>query len=142
MIGDRSVIMSLLPILEDNVERIAAMRAVLSRRFPQLESIISDNPPTLIAVLEARWAEVVAISLDHDLFDRSDGSTEITGMDVVRFLVQKEPSFPVVIHSSNHIDAEKMQKQLRRKGWHVTRVIPFDDTEWIAAEWAAILHNF
>ncbi|MBL8864499.1 MAG: hypothetical protein KF873_00130 [Gemmataceae bacterium] len=128
-------------VLEDNAERIAAMKLRLEDRMPMYDCFFSDDPGEIVEVLTRRKGDVLAVSLDHDLFDRADGSTEITGMDVAEFLSRTEPEFPVLIHSSNAIDADRMQRLLAKNRWSVTRVTPFNDTSWIGEDWYPALRR-
>ena len=128
-------------VLEDNADRIATMNSWLADRFSMYDSFFSDDPNKIVAVLMERPDDILALSLDHDLFERADGSTDITGMEVAEFLSLKEPWFPVLIHSSNRIDADRMQRLLKKNRWSVTRVTPFDDTAWIGDDWYPALRR-
>ncbi len=128
-------------VLEDNSDRIAAMKLRLEDRLSMYDAHFSDDPGEIVDVLTRRKGDVLAVSLDHDLFERADGSTEITGMDVAEFLSRTEPDFPVLIHSSNQIDADRMQRLLTKNRWPVTRVTPFNDTSWIGDDWYPALRR-
>jgi hypothetical protein len=125
----------LIAILEDNRERIDAMRRWLDDRFRMYETYVSNDPETFNSTLEQRWNELLLISLDHDLFEGRDGLPDDDGMTVATFLATREPRCPIVIHSSNTPAALRMKRMLDRKGWTVSRVIPFDDTAWIVDDW-------
>jgi CheY-like chemotaxis protein len=128
-------------VLEDNSDRVAVMKEWLAERLSMYESFFSDDPSTIVGVLTQRTDDILAVSLDHDLFDRADGSTTITGMEVAKFLSRKEPRFPILIHSSNAIDADRMQRMLVQSRWPVSRVTPFDDTNWIGTDWYPTLRR-
>ena len=127
--------MMLIAILEDNRDRIDAMRRWLDERFRMYETYITDDPVEFNRTVKKRWMDLLFLSLDHDLFERADRSRDDDGMTVADFLVTREPQCPVIVHSSNSQAAQSMEKLLVRKGWTVSRVIPFDDTTWIANEW-------
>ncbi len=134
---------NLILILEDDPSRIEVMKAWLHDRLYMFEPHFYEHPSDMIEMVRQRSDDILAVSLDHDLnelclpaqhsFDsRSD---DPTGMDVVAFLENQSPDFPVLIHSSNHRAAEKMVRCFKKRHWAVDRVIPFDDTSWIGDEW-------
>ena len=125
----------LIAILEDNPDRVAVMRRWLAERFGMYEHFFSDDPDTLIGHIRPRLGDLVAVSLDHDLHERPDGNTAVTGMAVAEFLSAAEPKFPVLIHSSNTRAVERMRERLRSCDWVVVAVTPFDDTNWIGDDW-------
>ena len=131
----------LIAILEDNVDRTAAMIAALTGRLSQFEHVITNDPGELIHILKTRMDDIVLVSLDHDLHERPDQSTTLTGMMVVDFLVTLPPRVPVVLHTSNVRDGETMKSRLREQGWSVTWVTPFLDTEWIGADWLPVVRK-
>src|SRR5438067_1289622 len=104
-------------ILEDDHERREAMLGWLTDRFPAYEQRCFEHPAALNAFLEARHDDVLALSLDHDLNELLGAAAEITGMKAVNALLTLEPSFPVIIHSSNGTAAAKMERRLKRAGW-------------------------
>jgi len=125
----------LFAILEDNLERIGVMKEWLTDRLPMYEHAFTDDPETMIRLLEVKSGQILAVSLDHDLYDRADGSTELTGMIVSDYLAEREPTFPIIIHSSNERDSLTMKTKLICGGWKVQKVLPFDDTNWIGISW-------
>ena len=125
----------IIAVLEDNADRVAAMKKWLNDRFGMYEHFITDDPRRLLEVLGERAEDVLVVSLDHDLFDSSHGREDATGMDVIHALVRGKPAFPVIVHSSNSIAAEKMVRRLRNKKWNVVSVMPIEDTAWIGRDW-------
>ena len=125
----------LIAILEDNADRVLAMKKWLDDRLSMYDRFITNDPHELIDKLRERMEDVLAVSLDHDLHERPDGSTELTGMMVVDFLGTQRPRFPVLLHTSNVRDGETMKRRLLSKEWRVTWVTPFDDTTWIGNDW-------
>ena len=107
----------------------------LERRLGMYEHFFTDDPYEMIRLLRERMDDIVAISLDHDLFDRAVGGTELTGMMVADFLAMQPPQFPIVLHTSNARDGETMKRILREAGWRVRVVTPFDDTTWVGNDW-------
>lgn len=134
---------NLILILEDDISRIEVMKSWLQDRLYMFENQFYDHPSDMIDMVKQRRNDILAVSLDHDLNElclspgrTTDNQTEDpTGMDVVSFLEQQTPQFPVLIHSSNHRAAEKMVRCFNKRHWTVDRVIPFDDTSWIGEEW-------
>lgn len=125
----------LIAVLEDDPGRVEVMARWLKDRLWMYEHFFSDDPDTLIGHIRPRLSDVLAVSLDHDLHGRPDGNTEVTGMIVAEYLTSLPPAFPVLIHSTNARDAARMRAMLERKNWVVRSVVPFDDTNWIGAEW-------
>ncbi|MCC6741906.1 MAG: hypothetical protein IT452_23000 [Planctomycetia bacterium] len=130
----------LIGILEDDLEgRIPAFRAVgrvLSQRG--FEVVVHEEAATFVEWLSSAWANVSLVSLDHDLgVPREVSGTVIDpgeGMDVVRVLAGRVPAFPVIVHSSNPVGAERMMLSLQDAGWTAARLPPFGD-HWIETAW-------
>ena len=126
-------------ILEDNLDRQVMMRECLADRFYTFDAHFFDDSCEMIRFLESNLAETILISLDNDLDLKTgpDGKSidPGSGCDVAEFLAGKPPTCPVVIHTTNSLAAERMQRALRDAGWKTRRVIPFDDTEWIKSDW-------
>lgn len=122
-------------VLEDNVERRDAMKEWLDDRLPMYDLFLTDDPDQFIQYADRRREDILVVSLDHDLYERSDASTSLTGMLVVDHLVGQKPSFPVLLHTTNRPDGEKMESRLATNGWDVRWVHPFDGTSWVATDW-------
>jgi CheY-like chemotaxis protein len=126
-------------ILEDNSDRQAIMRACLADRFHQYEAHFFDNPTEMIRFLGEHLADTLVISLDHDLdlIPGPDGRCidPGTGREVADFLAQKEPTCPVILHTTNSVAAVGMEAVLREARWKTRRVVPFDDMAWIETDW-------
>ncbi len=126
-------------ILEDNAARRAAMRACIADRFYTFETRFFDESAEMIAYLETDLERAVVISLDNDL-DMKIGPAGCPvdageGRHVAEFLATRSPVCPVIIHTSNTNAAVAMQEVLRGADWKTKRVIPMDDTAWIATDW-------
>ena len=128
-------------ILEDNADRVAVMRAKLADGLSQHEHFVTDDPPTLIDFLERRWADILLVSLDHDLHERPDHSTTLTGLQAAQYLAGRDPAFPVLMHTTNRVEGRQMRVALKDAGWHVRWVHPFDDTNWIGSDWYPTLER-
>ncbi len=129
----------MIAILEDDERRQQEMKRLLATWFPERNFIFFDNAPDTIVWLVENLAHVSLLCLDHDL-----GASRIrdgerfepgVGRDVVNFLADRTPRFPVIVHSSNPIAAPGMIYALEAGSWSVVRVVPFDDLEWLAISW-------
>jgi CheY-like chemotaxis protein len=126
-------------ILEDNKDRQEIMRACLADRFYQYDAHFFDNSGEMIRFLDEYLPETLVISLDHDL-DLKPGPDGRcidpgTGREVADFLAAKEPTCPVILHTTNTDAAFGMKTVLRDAGWKTRRVVPFDDLRWIETDW-------
>ena len=128
-------------ILEDDIGgRIPAFRrAGADLKESGIEIVIRESAPDFVAWIEAEWERVALVSLDHDLgLPGERGGSPFdpgTGMDVVKILERREASFPVIVHSSNPVAAERMMFGLVDAGWNAFRLPPFGD-DWIGTAWA------
>jgi hypothetical protein len=130
---------NVIAILEDNADRISRMRACLSNSLPEFEQVYFESAPHMRDWLDAHLAEVVLISLDHDLpIDRDCG----TGRDIADYLAGLPPTCPVIVHTSNEYFAPEMMFALSDSGWPVRRVYPHDDHDWVAAGWLNAILEF
>jgi len=126
-------------ILEDDGDRVAAMRACLDEALPGTEVIFFEDAQKMIAWLGEHLAEVVLISLDHDLPVRNDAGKRLdcgTGRQVADFLGSMPATCPVIVHSSNDSCASGMFFALKEAGWPCSRIYPSEDTAWVGASWA------
>ena len=56
-------------------------------------------------------------------------------MDVAKFLAEKKPVCPVIVHTSNTDRCFSILNELRFADWRVDRVGPFGE-RWIEKYWA------
>lgn len=126
-------------ILEDDDRRRIAMCDRLSDRFPQFEITVSDSAAECIRAIEANAGRILLASLDHDLVLLPSAGGKFvdpgTGRDVVEFLCERPPTFPVIVHTTNSIAGDGMEFRLVECGWPVERVRPYDDLAWIDEVW-------
>ena len=133
-----------LAILEDDSNRIAAMRACVADLLPGIETVFFDSARVMISWLRQHLGDVALISLDHDLPLRNAiGETADfgTGRQVVDFLASIPPTCPVIVHSSNDTCASGMFFALKDANWPCSRVYPCDDLAWIKSLWAAQVYR-
>jgi hypothetical protein len=130
---------ALVVTLEDDEPRRTAMSQALESAMPETEYLFFDNAPDMIEWLERHLRSVDLICLDHDLGPNIEREGEFfdpgTGREVADFLAGREPSCPVIIHSSNAPAVEGMKFALEDAGWKTQRVVPFDNLDWIGGEW-------
>ena len=132
-------------ILEDNLDRQAVMRACLVDRFYQYALHFFDDSGEMICFLGEHLPDAIVIALDHDL-DMKPGLDGRcidpgTGREVADFLAEKEPTCPVIIHTTNSLAAVGMEAVLRDAGWKTRRVVPFGDLEWIESIWFSAIRR-
>lgn len=135
----------LVAILEDNADRIAAMKAVLPEVLPGVESVFFEDAQPMIDWLLQHLAEVILISLDHDLplWDLAGQSIDCgTGRQVADYLASMPPTCPVIVHSSNLTCASGMFFALKDAGWPCIRVYPCEDVSWVGGAWAEQLRRY
>lgn len=126
-------------ILDDEPDRIAVMMECLAARLPGDELVSFDNAVDMIDWLLDNLTTASLICLDHDLGPNRRRAGEVfdpgTGRDVADFLATRPASCPVVIHTTNSLAAPGMVRVLGESGWTVTRVVPYEDTQWIGEDW-------
>lgn len=122
-------------ILEDDLERIARFRAVVSKNHPEARLDIHRTAPAFIEHFQKLDSVPDLICLDHDLFaDSPDDPDPGDGRDVAQFLTTQPPNASVLIHSTNAVAADSMMFSMRDHGWDVERIAPLGD-DWIEAYW-------
>ena len=130
-------------ILEDNAERLAAMRDLLADKFPFFEVRAFAASRPAIDWLRANLVRTVCIALDHDLepLPSEPWDDPGTGRDVAEFLTNQVPHCPIVVHTTNAQASVAMEAMLDEAGWSVVRVLPYGDLEWIAEAWLPLVRN-
>jgi hypothetical protein len=126
-------------VLEDNADRVAVMRACIADRFSTFETRFFDDARDTIRYLDSHLSETLVVALDNDLEIKTgpDGRCVDAGegRQVAEFLATKQPSCPIIIHTTNSNAAVAMEETLRSAGWKVRRVVPFDGMTWIESDW-------
>jgi CheY-like chemotaxis protein len=133
-------------VLEDDEDRVAAMKKVLTERLGRFKHVFFDNAPETIVWLKQNLKEAALICLDHDLGPNRQIGDEVsdpdTGRDVVDYLACQTPRCPVIIHTTNDWAAPGMELALREVGWKCSRVIPSSDLKWVETIWFRKLNKF
>ena len=123
-------------ILDDEIERLDAMLAVLSRRLPDFSVVTFRTAPEIIEWLGTNLSSVALLSLDHDLIVELPGAPDMgTGRDVADFLAERPPVCHVIIHTTNSPAGTGMEMVLGDAGWSNSRVHPYGDLDWVTAWW-------
>ena len=129
---------NLIAILEDDENRVSAMRNVITTKLPRFDVLVFDNAPDIIEWITTSVKLAALMSLDHDLGANQQRQNKVfdpgVGRDVVDLLISMEPICPVIIHTSNSVAGDGMQFALEDAKWQTARVIPIGDG-WIEAEW-------
>lgn len=130
---------STIVILEDDPDRTRELCGCLHDRFATHGVVVFDNAPDIIEWLRDHLEEAVLICLDHDLGPNRLRGGEVcdpgTGRDVVDYLADRRPCCPVVIHTTNSLAVPGMTMALEDTGWSWSRVVPYNDLEWVRGEW-------
>jgi DNA-binding NtrC family response regulator len=119
-------------ILEENAERRAEFQRVA--RTMGLEVKAWDDALAMQSECEHYFPEAALISLEHDL-DRG------TGLDVAKFLAERKPVCPVIVHTSNTDRSFSIMNELRFANWMVDRVGPIGE-RWVDKYWAKKAREF
>jgi hypothetical protein len=126
-------------LLDDDPDRIRAMLDCLVGRFSEFETVVFDNAPDMIDWLAEHLEETALICLDHDLGPNRTREGKVfdpgTGRDVADFLATQSSVCPVVIHTTNSLAAPGMALVLEDSGWPHFRIVPYNDLEWVEADW-------
>ena len=125
-------------MLEDDGERIERFTAVVKVIAPAMPFVVWRSAKKMVREVEPFFAAARLISLDHDL-EPYEGDTEDPGdgIEVARFLAERPPVCPIIVHSSNGTRSDWMVGELELGGWDYTRVAPIGD-DWIEAYWRVV----
>jgi len=126
---------STIAILDDEPQRLREMTSCLLECDPQRDIVTFDNAPGMIAWLANHLQDVALICLDHDLGPNRVRDDKVfdpgTGRDVADYLATRRPTCPVLIHTTNSLAAPGMAMALEAAGWKHSRVLPYNDLEWV-----------
>lgn len=125
-------------MLEDDAERIARFAADLRRADPSLHLVVWRSARRMLGELAGRLPTARLVSLDHDL--EPDPADPGDGLDVARWLADRLPVCPVIVHTSNGLRGDAMMGELELGGWPRRRVLPLGD-DWIEADWYRVVRR-
>lgn len=121
-------------ILEQNEER----REAFKRVAPALGMRIKmwDDATRMQAECEKYFDDAALISLEQDLDGRPGASDPGSGLDVAKFLAERAPVCPVIVHTGNTDRSFSIYNELRFANWLVDRVAPISE-KWIERYWTS-----
>ncbi len=121
-------------ILEDNAERRDHFTSAVAS-LPGISLVVWPDAPAMIRELPDWLGRARLISLDHDLNPQHPESPDpLTGLEVAVFLAPHTPCCPVILHTTNYLRVESMDRELRDGGWQTVQIRPFRD-DWIERFW-------
>jgi hypothetical protein len=122
-------------ILEDKPERQAEFERIATTLGEQFQVLIWDDANRMRKECERFLPRAALISLEQDL-DAKPGvaSDPGSGLDVAKFLAEKAPVCPVIVHTSNTDRSFSILNELRFADWRVDRVGPIGE-RWIEKYW-------
>jgi hypothetical protein len=124
-------------MLEDSEERVLRFTATLRRLDPSLRLVVWRGARRMLGELAELLPAARLISLDHDLEpDPADPADPGDGLDVAKWLAERPPACPVIVHTSNGVRGDAMAGELELAGWLFARVTPLGD-DWIEVDWRA-----
>ena len=123
-------------ILDDKSERRAEFERLAPTLGDDFEVLIWDDANRMQKECERFLSRAALISLENDLDGKPGACSDPgTGLDVAKFLAEKKPVCPVIVHTSNTDRSFSILNELRFADWRVDRVGPFGE-RWIEKYWA------
>lgn len=128
----------MLLMLEDDRDRIERFTETLKVIAPSVRLVVWRSAKTMIREVDAFLPSARLISLDHDL-EPQEGDDEDPGdgVEVAKFLAERAPVCPVIVHTSNGPRSDWMIGEFELGGWEYRRVAPIGD-DWIEAYWRVV----
>lgn len=131
----------MLLMLEDDRDRLERFIRSLNAIDDSLPLVVWRSATRMLRELESYLPSARLISLDHDLEpEDSDSEDPGDGMDVARYLAERAPVCPVIVHSSNRTRSDWMLGELELGGWSSRSVAPIGD-DWIEAYWQVVVRE-
>lgn len=131
----------MLLMLEDDAERIERFTATLGAIAPAMPLLVWRSAVRMIREVDAYLPAARLISLDHDLEPVEGDEDPGDGIDVARYLAERRPVCPVIVHSSNGTRSDWMIGEFELGGWEYRRVAPLGD-DWIESYWGSVVRDF
>jgi len=124
-------------ILDDKPERQAEFERMGTRLGDDFEVLIWDDANRMRTECERFLSRAALISLEQDLDAKPGASYDPgSGLDVAKFLAEKKPVCPVIVHTSNTDRSFSILNELRFADWRVDRVGPIGE-RWIEKYWTS-----
>src|ERR1051326_7988024 len=128
-------------ILEDNPDRLREFQSAVSQLGATYRLHCWRDANRMIGECHEVLADVVLISLDHDLNKEHDRCPDPgDGLAVAEFLAKLPAFCPVILHTSNNERVWSMHNEFRFGGWKHERVIPLGD-QWIGQSWLPLARS-
>ena len=128
-------------MLEDDTERVEWFTAALGRADPSLRLVVWRSARRMLGELPDLLPSARLVSLDHDLEpDPADLGDPGDGLDVAKWLAERQPVCPVIVHTSNGVRGDAMMGELELGGWEHHRVYPLGD-DWIEVDWYRVVRR-
>jgi hypothetical protein len=121
-------------MLEDDTERRDRFQSVVVSRLPDHRLLVWRSAVLMMAEAEAQLPDAALIALDHDLIEEAGQPDPGDGLQVAKWLAERPPICPVVIHTSNTRRGDAMEGELQLAGWAYRRILPLGD-DWIEVDW-------
>ena len=122
-------------ILEDKPEHKAEFERLAPTLGEEFEVLIWDDANRMRNECERFLSRAALISLEHDLDPKPGACIDPgNGLDMARFLAEKPPVCPVIVHTSNTDRSFSILNELRFADWRVDRVGQVGQ-QWIEKYW-------
>ena len=123
-------------LIEDDAGREQQLRAWLP---PGVLLRWAQSAGTAMGVIRRDAGHVWSgVMLDHDLAQRArtDDDASLSGTDVALALMEHfSVDIPVLVHSTNQVQAPRVVRQLEQKGFWVTHIPYYHMTERAFTDW-------
>jgi hypothetical protein len=121
-------------ILEQNEGRLEEFKRIAPKLGMRVKAW--DDAARMQAECEKYFADATLISLEQDLDAKPGAAGDPgSGLDVAKFLAERAPVCPVIVHTANTDRSFSIYNELRFANWLVDRVPPICE-RWIERHWA------
>jgi hypothetical protein len=128
-------------VLEDDQNRIDRFHAALRLIAPAAQILIWRSAKQMIQEVGPYLPSALLISLDHDLYPLPGETEDLgDGLEVAKFLAQRKPACPIIIHSTNGERRRMMAGEFELEGIEARIVAPMGD-DWIEGYWAEVVRS-
>ena len=131
----------LIAVLEANAERRETMKDWLLDRLYMYDNFIDADPDRLLESIGHRLDDVLVLCLDLESKSKLVFDHEKTERAFSALLLAQPPRFPILLHSRQRLELNRMAEPLVNRGWHIATVTPSDGVAWIASDWYPAVKN-